>query len=213
MKVQTIVVGDLEANCHIVSDAAGQAVLIDPGAQPQKILAALRAAELRPLAMLLTHAHFDHFGAAPAIQAETGIPLYVHTLDRPYLVSAAKSLAVGLGYGREYQEPQDIRTFEANETLSFSEELTFTAMHTPGHTPGGTCFLHGNLMFSGDTLFRDSIGRVDFPGGNIHDMRTSLARLGALAGDYEVYCGHFGNTTLAHERKFNHYVNPELPKR
>lgn len=213
MKIQTIPVGQLEANCHIVSDDLGQAVLIDTGAEPQRILSAVKAANLKPLAILLTHAHFDHFGAAAEIQAETNIPLYVHTLDKPMLVSAAKSLAIGLGYGHEYKEPQDIRTFEDGDMLKFSEELTFSVIHTPGHTPGGSCFRHEDILFSGDTLFCDSVGRVDFPGGSITDMRESLAKLGKLEGDCTVYCGHFDNTTLSHERKYNHYVNPELGKR
>ena len=210
MDICTIAVGRLEANCHIVSDAQGNAVLIDTGAEAERIISVVREKQLKPLAILLTHAHYDHFGAAAEIQQELQIPVYVHTLDQPMLISASKSLAVGLGYGNEYREPQDIRTFEDGDLLKFSEELTFSVIHTPGHTPGGSCFRHENVLFSGDTLFRDSVGRVDFLGGNIKDMRKSLAHLGKLEGDCEVYCGHYDNTTLSHEREFSHYLTAEL---
>lgn len=213
MNIHTLAVGQLEANCHIVSDANGQAVLIDAGAEPQRILDTLSSLQLTPVAILLTHAHYDHFGAATEIQEQTGAPVYIHALDRPMLISAAKSLAIGLGYGNEYKEPRDIHTFEDGAELRFSDELTFTVIHTPGHTPGGSCFRHDNILFSGDTLFRDSVGRVDFPGGNIKDMRQSLAKLGQLDGDCVVYCGHYDHTTLSHERTYNHYVNPSLRKR
>ncbi len=209
MNITTIPVGGLEANCHIVSDAAGNAVLIDAGAEGARLLEFLKQKQLTAKAILLTHAHFDHMGAAAELQEALHIPVYVHRLDEPMLVSASKSLAVGLGYGKEFQPPQDIHTFEDGETLQFSEELTFTVIHTPGHTPGGSCFRHEDVLFSGDTLFRDSIGRVDFPGGNIKDMRASLMKIARLEGDCEVYCGHFMNTSLAHERQCSHYMNAE----
>ena len=212
LTVDTLPVGELEANCHIVSDSESNAVLIDPGAEPETILDTLRTNHLKPLAILLTHAHFDHFGAAGAVMRETGIPLYVHPLDEPMLRSAEASMAAGLGMPEAYHspEPDGIRHIAEGDELTFSPELTFTVLHTPGHSPGGCCFRHENQLFTGDTLFRDSVGRIDFAGGNIKDMRASLIRLGKLDGDCICYCGHFANTSLAHERQFNHYVNPEL---
>ena len=213
LKITKLPVGDLEANCFIVADDKMNAVIIDPGAEGHIILDEIAAQGVKPLAMLLTHAHFDHFGAAADIMKEYPIPLYVHSLDRAMVTSAEYSLAVHLGYGAQYRMPQEdlIRTFEDNETLKFSEELEFLVIHTPGHSPGSSCFRHGDILFSGDTLFRDGVGRVDFKGGNIHDMRASLARLGAIEGDCTVYCGHYGSTTLEHERTFGHYLTS--PKR
>ena len=212
LEVYTLAVGELEANCHIAADSQKNAVLIDPGAEPQVILDALAQRGWKPLAMLLTHAHFDHFGAAAEIGGQTGIPLYVHPLDEPMLHSAEASLAVSLGLSECYRRPDPsmIRHMAEGDVLTFSPELTFTVLHTPGHSPGGCCFRHGDQLFTGDTLFRDSIGRIDFPGGNIRDMRASLRRLGALEGDCICYCGHYANTSLSHERRFSHYVNPEL---
>lgn len=210
LKIQKLPVGELEANCFLVYDGENNAVIIDPGAEPDYILSEIESLGLKPLAILLTHAHFDHFGAAAEVIEKYQIPLYVHTLDRPMVTSAEYSLAVQLGFGAMYRRPDEnfIRTFEDNETLKFSEELEFLVIHTPGHSPGSSCFRHGDILFSGDTLFRDGVGRVDFQGGNIHDMRKSLARLGALEGDCKVYTGHYAETTLEHERTFGHYLIP-----
>ena len=210
LHVKQLPVGELEANCFLVSDEEKNAVIIDPGAEANYIISQARAAELNPLAVLLTHAHFDHFGAAAEVTEAFGIPLYVHPLDEPLLLSADRSMASGLGFASAYHkpDPQKIRHCEEGETLKFSEELTFTVLHTPGHTPGGCCFRHEDILFSGDTLFRDGVGRVDFPGGNIHEMRASLLRLGQIEGDCTVYTGHYGKTTLEHERTFGHYLTP-----
>ena len=207
LHVKQISVGELEANCFLVSDEANRAVIIDPGAEPAYLLRTIRSLELTPLAILLTHGHIDHFGAAAEIQRQTGVPLYLHPLDEPLVRSSRRSLADSLGMSALYDEPEgEYRHIADGDVLTFSEELTFTVIHTPGHTPGGCCFRHGWILFSGDTLFREGVGRVDFPGGNIRDMRASLKRLGALEGDCTVYCGHYAPTTLEYERTHGHYL-------
>ncbi|MBR6718707.1 MAG: MBL fold metallo-hydrolase [Oscillospiraceae bacterium] len=210
LNITRLPVGELEANCFLVANDEKNAVIIDPGAEASYILDVVRQQELKPLALLLTHAHFDHFGAAAEIMEQIGLPLYVHELDRAMLLSPEVCLAENLGFAAIYRKPDEagIRTFTDNETLKFSEELEFLVIHTPGHSPGSSCFRHGDILFSGDTLFRDGVGRVDFKGGNIHDMRASLARLGAIEGDCTVYCGHYGSTTLEHERTYGHYLIP-----
>ena len=211
LNIKKIPVGELEANCYLVSDSEKNAVIVDAGAESDEICSEIESLGIKPLAILLTHGHFDHFGAAAALIETYHIPLYVHSLDRPLVLSPVKSLAVQLGFGAMLRCPdeKDIHTFEDNDILKFSDELEFLAIHTPGHSPGGSCFRHGDILFSGDTLFRDSVGRVDFPGCNIQDMRRSLARLGALSGDCKVYTGHFSDTTLEHERTFGHYLIPQ----
>jgi len=208
IQIQTIPVGELEANCHIVSDGKGNAVLIDPGADASELAYTLTSLRLKPLAMLLTHSHFDHFGAAAALMQQFSLPLYVHELDEPALHSVRASGAQSCGFGDQFRDlAGDIRTFTDGETLSFSDELVFTVMHTPGHSPGGSCFLLGSdKIFTGDTLFRNAVGRIDLPGGNLQNMRESLRKLGALPGDRTVYCGHYENTTLEHERMFSPYL-------
>ena len=208
IQIQSIPVGELEANCHIVSDGASNAVLIDPGADAAEIAETLAACRLTPLAMLLTHAHFDHFGAAAALMKQYGIPLYVHALDEPALHSVTACGAQNIGMADLFSDVSgDIRTFTDGDVLTFSDELRFTVMHTPGHSPGGSCFLLGDdVMFSGDTLFAGAVGRIDLPGGNLHDMRESLWKIGSLAGDRKVYCGHFNSTTLERERRYSPYL-------
>ena len=210
LQITKLPVGALQANCFLVADAEKNAVIIDPGAESETILSEVRRLGLKPLAILLTHAHFDHFGAAADIINDLHIPLYVHSLDQPMVLSAEYSLAVQLGFGAMYRRPdaESIRNFDEGDELKFSEELTFTVLHTPGHSPGGCCFRHEDILFTGDTLFRDGVGRVDFEGGDIHAMRQSLARLGALEGDCKVYTGHYDDTTLEHERTFGHYLIP-----
>ena len=148
LNITQLPVGDLEANCFLVADDKKNAVIIDPGAEGAEILDVLRQQSLKPLAILLTHAHFDHFGAAADIMKETGVLLYVHDLDKPMVSSAEYSLAVQLGYGAQYQRPDEsmIRTFAEGDLLKFSEELTFTVLHTPGHSPGRCCFRHENIL-------------------------------------------------------------------
>ena len=208
MTISTMAVGELEANCHIVSDAEQHAVLIDPGAEPNRILAYLGEKQLTPVAILLTHAHFDHFGAATGILDVYTIPIYVHTLDVPLLLSAQESLADYLGMQEAYRPiaESQIRTIEEGEALKFSEELTFQVLHTPGHTPGGVCYRHKDVLFTGDTLFLESVGRTDFPGGSAAQLRQSVRRLLAIEDDLAVYPGHDDPTSLAHERRYNPFA-------
>ena len=128
LNVTTVAVGELEANCHIAADTQGNAVLIDPGAEPARILEEIEALGVKPLAMLLTHAHFDHFGAAAEIGRQLHLPLYVHPLDEPMLMSAAASLAESLGLPECYHMPaaDSIRHIAEGDVLEFSPELTFT---------------------------------------------------------------------------------------
>ena len=210
-KMECVTIGPIATNCYtVINEDTNEAILIDATGDVDSLLRAVRKSDAKLVAILLTHAHFDHFGAAAEIMEQTGLPLYVHELDRAMLLSPEVCLAENLGFAAIYRKPDEagIRTFTDNETLKFSEELEFLVIHTPGHSPGSSCFRHGDILFSGDTLFRDGVGRVDFKGGNIHDMRASLARLGAIEGDCTVYCGHYGSTTLEHERTYGHYLIP-----
>lgn len=210
VQIQTIPVGELESNCHIVSDSQQNAVLIDAGADAPELIEIIEKCGLHPLAILLTHAHFDHFGAAPDLMEHFHMPLYIHPLDEPGLYSVSDSGASSIGLAARFRTiTGEIRHFQDGETLRFSDELVFTVLHTPGHTPGGSCFLLGDdLMFSGDTLFRGAVGRVDFPGGNVQQMRDSLRTIGALKGNRTVYCGHYENTSLDFERAYSPYLIP-----
>ena len=193
MEIRTLVLGAYQVNCYLVSGAPGRCVVIDPGYQAMNILSAAEMAGWTVEAILLTHGHFDHVGAVKDLAVETDCPVYIHEqeLSLPPFMTAGK-----LHYSHTYAE---------GDVLELAG-LTFTVLHTPGHTPGGVCLQCGSVLFTGDTLFEGSCGRTDFPGSSPGDMRASLARLRDLPANYTVYPGHGGPTTLTAERSYNPYL-------
>ena len=134
VEVLTLPLGELEANCHIVYDDQNNAVVIDPGAEADRLLAVLKEKGWKVHAILLTHAHFDHFGAASAVMDELQIPIYLHLQDEPLLHSIQLSLADYLGRVVEYQNIIVCNTVQEGDVLQFSDALRFTVLHTPGHS-------------------------------------------------------------------------------
>ncbi|MBE6764127.1 MAG: MBL fold metallo-hydrolase [Ruminococcaceae bacterium] len=201
MNILTIPVGELSTNCYLVSDANGTAVAIDPGADAAAIRRALEEHSLQLRGILLTHAHFDHIGAVAAL-ANT-IPVFCHTLDAPALRDGRLNLSAF--FGCPVAAVADAVCIEDGDELSFGE-MTFTVLHTPGHTVGSVCFQSGDVLFAGDTLFCESIGRTDFPGGDLQAMRASLRRLASLDSHTRVYPGHGEPTTVSHECRCNPYM-------
>lgn len=192
MRIETFTLGPLQTNCYLVSDEAGNAVLIDAAAEAPRFLDAVRARGLTLRALLLTHGHFDHVGAAREIHHAAGCPVCLHPDDR----SLPPALSAGLFWTELYRE---------GDALTFGG-LRFTVLHTPGHTPGSVCLRCGDVLFSGDTLFAGGCGRIDFPGGSWADMKRSLRRLAQLEGDCRVCPGHGEATTLETERQYNFYM-------
>ncbi|MDR0381545.1 MAG: MBL fold metallo-hydrolase [Oscillospiraceae bacterium] len=204
MQVETLVVGHFSENCYLVwEEASGPAVVIDPGGQPERILEALRREELTLAQILITHAHFDHFLGAPALQRATGAPVYVHRLDRDGIVAPGRRYGLPLSY----RPPEDVRAVEDGTRLT-TGTMTFTYRHTPGHSRGACMIVCGDTIFSGDTLFAGDVGRVDLPGGDAEDMRRSLAQIAAWPDGGDVYPGHGEATTLAREQAENPYLQP-----
>ena len=204
MQIRQLVLGELETNCYIVWDASGQALVIDPADKADAIMAFLQQEKLTPTAVVLTHAHFDHMLAAETLCRSTGAPLYVGRGDAGAMVDPVRNLS-GLF---SPQHPVCISHFSSlceEDTLSVGE-LTFTVLETPGHTPGCICLRCGDVLFSGDTLFKDSIGRLDFPGGDATAMLASLERLMRLDGDTKVYPGHGSSTSIEREIRLNPYL-------
>jgi glyoxylase-like metal-dependent hydrolase (beta-lactamase superfamily II) len=209
--LETIPVGPLQCNCTIVGDrASGEAVVIDPGDEPERIFEALRAHALSPVALLHTHAHFDHIGGSRRVKEATSAPIRLHAADFPLYDRLAEQAGF-FGLSAEEPLPPD-RPIEDGETIRFGA-LAVTAIHTPGHTPGSTCyyFERGAVLFSGDTLFRRSIGRTDLWGGDTETILASIReRLYTLPGDLRVVCGHGPDTTIAEEKRANPFVNASL---
>ena len=202
MKIHTLPLGSYQTNCYIVhAEDAHTCAVIDPGYQPERILATVEKLGLHVDAILLTHGHFDHVGAVEAIVKATGCAFWMS--QRDYTQHSTPE--------NDYIYPIHDRDFT---NISFCEEgeqihaggLTFTVMDTPGHTWGSVCYCCENAMFAGDTLFARSIGRTDLPGGDWDTMAQTLTRLTGLDDDYAVYPGHGPATTLSTEQKYNPYL-------
>lgn len=206
--VRTIPVGPLQCNCSIVADPEkGEAVIIDPGDEPEKILRALASTKCRAVALLHTHGHFDHIGGTAGVRRSTGAAIRIHAADRP-LYDALTEQAGFFGISVEPPLPPD-GGFTDGESIPFGR-FSLSVIHTPGHTPGSTCFrLDGEspLLFSGDTLFRRSVGRTDLWGGDTDTILASIRdKLFGLSAETRVVCGHGPDTTIGEERRSNPFA-------
>ena len=193
MLIKTLTVGQIETNCYVVTDEDTlQCAVIDPGDESNTIMDYLEEHHLTAKYIFLTHGHFDHTMAVNAVHDETGATVCMNKAD------------AGTGDYR-FQPPAGSVWYGEGDSFQVGG-LTFRVMETPGHTPGGVCLVCENALFCGDTLFRDSCGRTDLPGGDMGQMLRSLRRLHDLPGDYEVYPGHMDSSTLERERHFNYYM-------
>lgn len=188
MTIQIVPVGALETNCYVLSQPGrGDAILIDPGDDAPRIQAALGGR--RAAAILLTHGHYDHTGA---VNAFPDAPIYIHAGDQGMLTDARASVAALAGDARPRREAA--HTVSEGDVLSLAG-MELRVLHTPGHTPGGVCYVAGTDIFTGDTLFDGDYGRTDLPGGDASQMRQSVRRLLALHG-YHAYPGHDGHMVI-----------------
>lgn len=203
VSVERLTLGALETNCWIVSAGPSQpVVVIDPAAEPEALLAALRGRVVA--AVVLTHGHFDHLGAVAALCSASGAPLMVHADDAESITSSAAN--GGAAFGFDAVAPRPDRVLHDGDLIDASG-LRFEVLHTPGHTPGSICLLlddaGGGHLFSGDTLFAGSVGRTDFAGGDPRAMRASIARLAALPLEVSVHPGHGPDSTIERETHSN----------
>ena len=194
LQIHTFPLGDYQSNTYFVHEADRQdCLIIDAGYEPDTILDNLKLLHLTPAAILLTHGHFDHVGAVRELVAELDCPVYLcpEDLKLPPMMTAGP-----LYYTDAYDEGSVLHL----------AGLTIEVMRTPGHTPGSVCLKIEDCLFTGDTLFAGSCGRTDFPGGSFQDMQASLGRLARIPGDYRVFPGHCGSSTLEQERQKNPYL-------
>lgn len=196
MQFITLPVGALEANAHILFAPAGKdALVIDPGAEPDRIRAALDGRRLAGI--LLTHGHADHIGAVSALRGPD-TPVYIHAMDAEMLTNPALSLSSMFGLPPS-QGAADVLMEAGPITIA---GLSLEVIHTPGHTPGGACFRCGDDLFTGDTLFKQGYGRTDFPGGDVRQLARSIRDLLALDAHVRVHPGHGDSTTIGAERRY-----------
>ena len=185
--MKEVTVGPIGTCCYLVGQADRRdCVVIDPGAEAERILAAAEGREIA--AILLTHGHFDHIGAVGALMEKQAPRLFVHPLDRPMLTDAALNASRVL-LGRSITAPDATDLAREGDSLALAG-LHIQVLHTPGHTPGSVCYRIGDLLFTGDTLFESGWGRTDLPGGSERDMAASLRRLIPLARNLPIYPGH-----------------------
>ncbi|MDO5715874.1 MAG: MBL fold metallo-hydrolase [Tissierellia bacterium] len=202
-KILKMVLGSFQTNCYIVYNEDKECALIDPGAQSKDIIQALEQYELTPIYILLTHAHADHIGAVYDLKEKYGIKIYMNLDDREMLEDRGKSRAQTLGL--EVKPTKADVFVEEGDEIPFGTDK-FVVIDTPGHTPGGVCYLLDDVLFSGDTLFNGSIGRTDFPESNHKNMMHSLKKLTELPKDTIVLSGHGPETTIEQELRYNPFL-------
>ncbi len=205
MNIQKIVVGQLDVNCYIVSDESNsEGLIIDPGDEAERIIELIDASRLKPKYIFFTHAHYDHVCAAKELHDRYKAVILMHEKE---MATYRKTMQLCVSWGFDPEDfPEPERALKDGDTISVGT-LSFTVLHTPGHTPGSIC-LHGeNLLFSGDTLFKGSVGRTDLSGGDYRLLARSLEKLRLLPGGTRVMCGHDGETSIAEEIRYNPFLN------
>lgn len=192
MKIHRLPVGELSTNCYIVVSKELRAFLVDPGDEAEKIKGFLTKNKIEAKFIVHTHGHFDHIKADGVL----GLPVYIHENDAELLKHPEKNPMI------EFFGPVDAvvpdRLLKEGDTIIL-DELIFNVLHTPGHTSGGICLLGESILFSGDTLFKDGVGRTDFPGASPGELKISLKKIAQLKGDIKVYPGHGPETTIGRE--------------
>lgn len=206
MMLARLVVGPLQVNCFILADEkTREAVVIDPGDDGDAILKIIRDKGLAVRYIVNTHAHFDHVGANETLKKSTGAQLLMHEDEAPVLATIG-SQSQSFGMGSVSSPPPD-RLLKHGDVVT-AGEISLKVLHTPGHTPGGISLLEEGLVLTGDTLFAGSIGRTDFPGGDLLTLIRSIkTQLMTLPDDTKVFPGHGPASTIGDERKENPFLN------
>lgn len=208
MIFERLVVGPLEENAYVIGDeATRQAIVVDPGDEADRIIDIIKDKNLKVHSVICTHTHFDHVGAVGDIRKATGAKILIHKNDLQ-VYETAKDQAAFWGYDiDDIPEPDG---FIDEGGVIEAGNLKFKVMHTPGHSPGGICLYGEGILLSGDTIFKGSVGRTDFPGGSTEELKKSFRRVLDLPQDTKIYSGHGPETTVGMEKKTNFFVNEFL---
>lgn len=206
LELQQCVLDPVYTNCYIAKNKeTGEALIIDPADSPSKIELKVNAMGARPVAVLLTHGHFDHIMGVEAVREKYQIPVYACRQEEEMLREPSVNMTDQMGKSCSIRPDVFLDDLQVFEAAGFSIQM----IHTPGHTKGSCCYYlkEEGVLFSGDTLFCGSVGRTDFPGGSASQIRDSLHRLlAALPDDTSVYPGHDTSTTIGYEKRYNPFV-------
>ncbi len=206
MKVEKFVTGIISTNCYLaINEETKQAVVIDPAACPSYLMSHIKSEGLKVEAILLTHGHFDHIMGIDGFLSEFDVPVYVHEDDADAMEDPVLNQSSTYTSGYTFGKARYLRDRQTLELAGY----TFQVIHTPGHTKGGCCYYVASedVLFSGDTLFQNSVGRTDFANSSTSDLVHSVReKLFLLPDDTIVYPGHMGETKIGHEKKYNPYV-------
>lgn len=216
--VKAFSLGPFETNCYVIANAGvtdgggssgGTCWVADVGMEPDELIKYLRDQKLRPEAVVLTHAHFDHTGGLfEFITAFPGTPIFIHADEKDWINDPILNLS-GL-IGMPVTGPEANHLLRHHETLTLSDEQ-WRVLHTPGHSPGGVTLVHdrSKQAIVGDTLFAEGVGRSDFPGSDPRMLEASIRQqLYTLPDETVVYPGHGPATSIGREKRFNPYVRP-----
>jgi glyoxylase-like metal-dependent hydrolase (beta-lactamase superfamily II) len=197
MIIKDLQVGMIGTNCYVLCDeTAGVCTVIDPGDEARRVCAAVEETGCKLQFILLTHGHFDHTSGLEGLLRWQKVPVYIHRADVGPLERPSHY---------QYPAPADTLFYDEGDRVQLGS-LEIEVFHTPGHSPGSVTLRVGDVLFTGDTLFRDSCGRTDLPGGSYSVLLDSLRRLYDLPGDYRVYPGHEAFSTLNRERQRNYFM-------
>jgi len=205
MLIESLTVGEFQVNCFVVWEKLPEAIVIDPGADPDIIIEFLKDNRLHPAIYLLTHGHCDHVSAVADMCRQMPAPVAIHASDLKWAFGADNQMPPFKGLPKK-------PTTEVHEITNNSNHIAagmkYLVLHTPGHTPGSVCFHFPDhdALFSGDTLFAGSVGRTDLQGGSSRELQSSLEILAELPGKTNIYPGHGPNTTILQEKKTNYFM-------
>lgn len=206
LRVEQYVVGMVQTNCYFaINDETKEVLVIDPGDSAKKLAEKIREEELKPVAVLLTHGHFDHAGGAEELAGLLNVKIYAEEHEKETLESPELNLCSWEGKSVNYHADIFLKDEQEIDLAGFHIRV----FHTPGHTVGGCCyyFPYQNTLFSGDTLFQMSVGRTDFPKGSASRLvRAIEEKLMVLPDETAVYTGHGDMTTIGTERMYNPYL-------
>jgi len=201
MYIKSLVVGMMEVNCYIAGDEDTKEVfIIDPGGDYKEIKKVIDGDALKPMAVINTHGHGDHIGS----DGQFGLPIWIHRLDADFLQDPAKNLSGAFGFLLKTKPAS--RLLEDGDVLNIGR-YSFEVIHTPGHTPGSMCLKGKDVIFTGDTLFCEGVGRTDFEYASQEDITRSIKeKLFTLDDNYIVYPGHGPSSTIGNERTNNPFI-------